>query len=349
MIQSENDTSHEKTKVFQGGENVVEKVLRIFSNTKNRIDACIDHTRPLLAIETEGSKDCFQDARNRGVASRFITEITNDNISYCKELRSLVNELRHLDGIKGNFYVNEGEYLAPTLFHDEGKPAAEFIYSNTKEFVEHQRYLFDTLWNKSIPAEEKIREIEDGITPEFVGIVIDPFEVQRIIVRLLKSAKEEILIALSTANALRRQERVGSLELLKEAAGRGVYVRMLTPEDDRITEIKLNLESQKIDVRYIEESSQISFLIVDRKSLLVVELKDDSKETTFEALGFTTHSTRRPTVTSYASIFESLWRQAGLYQQSKDKLHIAEDELANMKRYLNEVLKEVSIMRSKTL
>ena len=48
--------------------------------------------------------------------SRFITEITNDNISYCKELITLVDELRHLDGIKGNFYVNETEYLAPTHF-----------------------------------------------------------------------------------------------------------------------------------------------------------------------------------------------------------------------------------------
>jgi len=45
----------------------------------------------------------------------------------------------------------------------------------------------------------------------------------------------------------------------------------------------------------------------------------------------------------------ALWRQAGLYQQSKDKLHVAEDELANMKQYLNEVLKEVGSMKNKTL
>jgi hypothetical protein len=254
-----------------------------------------------------------------------------------------------LDGIKGNFYVNETEYLAPTTFHDKGKPASEIIYSNIKELVEHQNYVFDTLWDKSIPAEEKIREIEDGITPEFVGTFLDPFEVQRVIVKLLKSAKDEILGTFSTANAFRRQERVGSLELLKEATRRGVKVRILTPEDDRIADIKLDLESQKIDIRYIEESSQISFIIVDRKSSLVVELKDDSKEITYEAMGFATHSTRKPTVLSYASIFESLWRQAGLYQQSKDKLHVVEDELANMKQYLNEVLKEVGSMKSKTL
>jgi len=43
-------------------------------------------------------------------------------------------------------------------------PASEIIYSNMKELVERQQYVFDTLWNKSIPAEEKITEIEEGIT-----------------------------------------------------------------------------------------------------------------------------------------------------------------------------------------
>lgn len=209
MIQLENKTTHEKTKVFYGGENVVKKVLRLFSNTRSRIDACVDQTRPMLAIETEGAKDSFLEAKNRGIVSRFITEITDDNIFYCKELSRLVDELRHIDGVKGNFYVNETEYLAPTSFHDKGKPASQLIYSNMKEFVEHQRYVFDTLWNRSIPAAERIREIEDGIAPEFVGTVLDPFEVQRIIVKLLRSAKEEVLATFSTANALRRQERVG--------------------------------------------------------------------------------------------------------------------------------------------
>jgi hypothetical protein len=37
-----------------------------------------------LAIETEGAKDSFLDARNRGIETRFITEITNDNTHIAK-------------------------------------------------------------------------------------------------------------------------------------------------------------------------------------------------------------------------------------------------------------------------
>ena len=37
-----------------------------------------------------------------------------NNLRYCKELMSIVDELRHLDGVKGNFYVTEHEYVAPS-------------------------------------------------------------------------------------------------------------------------------------------------------------------------------------------------------------------------------------------
>ncbi len=123
--------------------------------------------------------------------------------------------------------------------------------------------------------------IKVSTTPDASGAVVflawTYSSVSESFIRLLQSAKDEILATFSTANAFRRQERVGSLELLKEATRRGVNVRILTPEDHKIADIKLNLESQKIDIRYIEESSQISFIIGDRKSSLVIELKDDSK------------------------------------------------------------------------
>jgi two-component system, OmpR family, sensor histidine kinase VicK len=76
-------------------------------NTKSKFDACIDHTRPSLAAEIQGVKASLLNARNRGIRTTFITEITKDNISYCKELITFVDEVRHLGGIKGSFYINE--------------------------------------------------------------------------------------------------------------------------------------------------------------------------------------------------------------------------------------------------
>jgi two-component system, OmpR family, sensor histidine kinase VicK len=69
--------------------------------------------------------------------------------------------------------------------------------------------------------------------------------------------------------------------------------------------------------RFTEPLSKVSFLMVDRKYSLVVELKDDSKKTLAEAKGFAIYSNSTPTVSSYAAIFNSLWKQAEMYQQLK--------------------------------
>ena len=75
---------------------------------------------------------------------------------------------------------------------------------------------------------------------------------------------------------------------------------------------------------------------------MVVELKDDSKNSWYEAMGLATFSNSASTVSSYVSIFETLWKQSGMYEESQNQLHSAEDELDRMKQYLNEVLGEVA-------
>jgi two-component system sensor histidine kinase VicK len=46
-------------------------------------------------------------------------------------------------------------------------------------------------------------------------------------------------------------------------------------------------------------------------------LKSDSKETSLEAIGLATYSNSKETVLSYASIFESLWNQTELYEETR--------------------------------
>lgn len=61
-------------------------------------------------------------------------------------------KLRHLEGIKGNFYISETGYLAPATYHKKGVPASQIIYSNVNEIIEHQRYVFESFWYRAVPA-----------------------------------------------------------------------------------------------------------------------------------------------------------------------------------------------------
>jgi hypothetical protein len=48
--------------------------------------------------------------------------------------------------------------------------------------------------------------------------------------------------------------------------------------------------------------------VVDRKHSKVMELKDDSKPTFYEAIGLSTYSNSKAGVLSYVAIFEKLWK-----------------------------------------
>ena len=329
------DTNTERTEVFYGEENTMDVVLHFTSRAKDKIDACIDNTRPLLAIEIKELRKSFIDAKTRGVRLRYVTEITKENICYCKELIKIIDELRHIDGIRGNFYISETEYIAPATLHDKGKPASQIIYSNVKEIIEHQKYVFDSFWNRAMPAEHRIREIEEGIIPNIIEIIQDPARAQEIYLNIVNDAAEEILLLFPTTNAFVRQDKIGALQLTEKAAEeRNVKVRILMPLLDSLTEHTVrNLREEKkqqqpqkdnpksnIDTRYIEQISEAkaTILIVDKKISLVMEIRDDSKTTFYEAIGLSTYSNSKAGVLSYVSIFENLWTQTELYQQVRE-------------------------------
>ena len=58
-----------------------------------------------------------------------------------------------------------------------------------------------------------------------------------------------------------------------------------------------------------------TILVVDRKYSLVMELRDDTKQTFDEAIGLSTYSNSKAGVLSYVAIFENLWKQSELYEQ----------------------------------
>jgi two-component system, OmpR family, sensor histidine kinase VicK len=302
---------------------VINAILDIFSNAKHRIDVCGNSNFPLKISLFESVKKVVIAAKNRGIRLRFVVEITYENLQYCKDLMKIADEIRHMDKIEANFGLNEIEYLGSITL--QGEETLQATYSNVMEVVEQQQFIFNTLWSKAIPAEQKIREIEEGIKPEVIETISNPFEIQKLAFELVKSARDEILLVFSTANAFHRQERTGMIKLLKEAAEHGVKVRILTPIDDLLKEIVQKLieawqeqqNQQRIDIRFIGRFSQtkIRILVVDKVSSLVVELKDDTKQISYEAMGLATYSNSKSTVLSYVSIFETLWMQTELYEQ----------------------------------
>jgi two-component system sensor histidine kinase VicK len=515
--QASPDVIGERTEVLHGEHNVVNTVLQFTSKAKSRIDACVDYTRPLLAVEIEQLRKAFLDARTRGVRLRYVTEVTEDNVAYCKELIKIVDDLRHINGIKGNFYLSETEYIAPASFHEKGKPASWIIYSNVKEIVEYQRhFVFDSFWSRSIPAEQKIKEIEEGIIRYETRIVEDPNQIIEEISRLtassnelsacltsggmqysynyffetkkkllekqkkgkhkgiryvtkiekednnielvktylnsgiqirhiknlppmsfgvsdkemsatiekmeggkkiqsllisnepsyinhyntifnelwkngidavnrikdieagldtanieiiqnpkegierawsyLKISRNNVSVLFPTANAFSRQIGMGLLDLLKEATEqRGVQIRILIPASEQVLRIinEAMAICPLVDFRIAEEKlqTQITLILIDNDHCMIVELKDDTRDNSYDAAGLSTYSNSKSIILSYASIFEILWKQNELYEQLKvqDKMQTEFINIAahELRTPIQPILGLTQVMRSK--
>ena len=160
----------------------------------------------------------------------------------------------------------------------------------------------------------------------------DPYETQKVLDGLLKSATEEIVIILpttSTNNRLYQYEQEYLLTLLKNAAvDQGVRIRILVNESikERIErEIFTRSSSDLIEIQLLDKQQQnkVITVIVDKELCLTAEVKDDDNyDSAVEVLGLATYSNSESTVLSFASIFETLWLQAELKNEQKKAARI---------------------------
>src|SRR5918992_6074850 len=309
-------TKHEKTKMLVGPKVTTKRAWEFFSTNSKKFDVCASSATTPIAMTI--FRDAYEDMKSRGVKIRWVTDITKDNLTHCKDLMQYA-EVRHIGCLNGNFRVSETEYIAATTTK-EGLPIPKLIYSNSREMVEQQQYIFETLWAKAVPAEQRIKEIEQGVEPQRIEVVYDAGQALELYQWLIMSAEKEIKVVFPTTNALIRQDKAGILFLLQEAAAiKKCQVKILVPNDELIRNFISNYNNSGISTRFVDqhESGKATILIVDNKVSLMMELKDDSKKTFHEAIGLSTYSNSKAGVLSYVSMFESLWKQTELYEELK--------------------------------
>ena len=267
-----------------------------------------------------------KEERNETNRLRWIINIDKDSMKLVKVFLDLGFQIRHLKNMLPiNFGVSDKEVALTIEKMDGGKMSQSFLISNEPLYVNHFNSLFEEIWKNGIDAAERIKDIEIGVDLSDIEVIPSSAKAQDLYLDIVKAASKEILWIFPTTNAFLRQDKMGAIPLAIQAAReKNTKVRILVPAN-RLIEEKVqnqlknqNCQScQKVDVRYIEQMSETkaTILIVDRKHSLVMELKDDSKSTFYEAIGLSTYSNSKAGVLSYVAIFENLWKQSQLYEQ----------------------------------
>ena len=262
--------------------------------------------------------------KGEGNGIRWITNIEEECVELVKTFLDLNMQIKHVKNLPPiNFAVGKNEVNLTIEKMEGGKMIQSLITSNEPTYVAYFYSIFEQLWSEGVDAQDRIRNITEGRAEETdIEIIPNPKKGIDNAWKILRSAKKEILIVCSTSNAFRRQLQIGGLQLLKEIVEKNnVKVRILVPADTeaKLTIKEISISNPGIDIRSLEEALQtsITIIIVDRKECIIVESKDDTKETSYDAAGITTYSNSKTIATSYVSIFESLWNQTELFEELK--------------------------------
>jgi signal transduction histidine kinase len=334
----EDDTNRFSTEILKNPHEISDDIIRLTQNSSN-ISLCFAvqgpqltdskffdlYSRALQKHEKEGNDD--KNSISSKNAIRWITTIDKkDEIPLIKILLGLGMQIRHSRFLTPmSFIIGDREIVASVekMIFDKGINSA--LYSNEPPYIEHFKSIFEDLWKNSVDAVERIKDIEEPIGAGETEIIYRPLKTQELFINLIKSAKKEILIIFPTVNAFYREVGIGIIQLLRQAAEeRDINIRIITPTTDIIERlISTMIQSEYKENFDIERTiptastNTVTTVVVDRNESLVIEQKDDSKMNFADAIGLSTYSNSKPTVSSYIAIFENFWNQIKQYDELK--------------------------------
>jgi two-component system, OmpR family, sensor histidine kinase VicK len=322
----------EKAKIVHGTQ-VVNVLLDIFSSATNEISICGNPKFPSQLLSLDITKKAIA-AKNNRTNQRYLIEVGKDNIQSCRNLMEIVSQndsnFRHSGDVEANFVVSEKEYLGSITLKE---PHQQAIYSNMKDMVEQQHRIFDSLWNRAIPIQDRISEVEEGREHEFYEVINDYKKAQEKYIDLARSVDREALLLLANSKAMLRAYRLGVLDYLIEASSKkGALIRIVCPLAEENSEIVKKMSEKAPDIRilnYDNASSHSGLLVVDRAKLMRFELKEPKAEEFSEAIGFVVFSNSKASIESSKSFFELLWNER--IQQEKLKEYEKLKEADKMK------------------
>jgi two-component system, OmpR family, sensor histidine kinase VicK len=322
----EEGTVHYETRLIENAQEIIKEISRL-TDSSTELCTCLtaggmqysynhffDIKKKLLDKQKKGE--------HKGI--RYISNIDKNNMNLVKILLNAGIEIRHLKNLPPmSFGVSDKEIAATIEKMEEGVNVQSLLLSNEPIYVNHFYHIFEELWKNGVNAKDRIRDIEEGVEPTSIEIIPNPSYSIKRAHDLINSAQEEVLRIFSSVNAFRRQARLGIMHLFKDAIERGVRVRILIPADPKkIIQIvnEVNLVLPQLEIGSVDKSleSTIGILVIDRKESLIIETKNDSKDSSYDAAGLAAYSDSRPIASAYASIFDSLWKQTELHQKLSD-------------------------------
>ena len=337
-----------KTEVLYNKQEILKKLEEFYQNS-NEIRYCspVDAIKLIysnyLDLHHEILKK-YKDGKHKGI--KWLTSLNNkEDIGLVKKFMDDGIEIRHVkDLLISNFALSDKTFLFTVEKIEDKKMVTNAIYSNETLYINHYNTIFESLWKKSIDIHDRIMAIEEDHSID-VDVIPNPKESLKFIKELFKNVKSEVLLILSSSVAIFRVEGNFGLKFFEDLALNGIKVRILIPleKDLQVDMNSIKAKYKKIEFRnfYTDLKSILGVIIIDGEKVLLLEVKDETKRPFVDSIGATIFIEGKSTAMSYFSIFDSLWKQAELYDELKKAYEKIQNHDKMQKEFINTAAHEL--------
>ena len=271
---------------------------------------------------------------------------------------------RHLDQIPVNFSVTD-KYFNFTIegLEDNNKGNAgrqpKVLVSNDKVYVNHFSVLFERLWKTGTDSNIRLRELELaklGQKEQKTELIHNSEEFNKRMLDMIEKSRQEVMLILASSNAFNDSLNQQIFETFKRLVKeKSIRIRILLSTSlFQNTESHLDKEQEQKEAQYISKIKNYVYDSVSRVQFDIINKKNDNGKAegmsiiivdhtevlcwelnklypkNFESTRLAIYSNSNPLVSSYSSIFESLWSGLQLYNDlRKANIKISNSE----KRY----------------
>ena len=317
-------------------------ILKIFSNTEQHLEIIIDHDWLCHLVENASILTLFRKLKLRNIDIKIVVEIDKKSANYSKRLMKF-SDIRHSDNLEGCSFRNEHSYCF-CHFSENGlsdleqeiesrEKLTQFFYVDNRNFVKQQDSLFMHLWGDSVPAREKITEIEKSVMEVILNhepqseIDVNSSE---ILFRIVESCVDQILILIPSTNLFWDFYNSNLFVSISKMLVKDVTVKILIHLEEGQTAVKDEIRyklkelSQDLDINTNFFSKKIPQLhlsiIVDNVVLVEIDYRnEESVLSTRELDPMVSFSISDTRVSSSTSVFDILWIQSDFERQKKIK------------------------------
>ncbi|MEM3384167.1 MAG: helix-turn-helix domain-containing protein [Nitrososphaeria archaeon] len=266
-----------KLKVIVGKDGIFAKIIQMAEDAKKEFLE-LTTSSGLIQEDIAGVTDkILAIAREkRSIQFKILVNIIKENISIVKRILKVIHtkntniELRHIE-LGSPFYprfvvMDEEETILYVPSQSElSKPSQEDtgLWITSKMFATPLKTSFLEIWRNAVNAEDRIKELETGVPREETTIIKEPEDAQAKIKSVLDTAKEEIVLILSSDGVSKILDYVQ----FKKCSEKGVKIRIMAPIDLENLEVAQKL-SVFCEVKHVS-ISYLTMLIADNKHLFM--------------------------------------------------------------------------------